>query len=77
MNITKIESGFTLNGKDYTFKKFVVIKDDVDTEVSTEIIAENAAHVGTDKGIICITLAEKLNNVTYTSIDELVTDLCK
>lgn len=77
MNITKIESGFTLNGKDYTFKKFVVLKNDAEVEVFADVVDEKSAHVGTDKGIICITTDITLDSVAYTSIDALIAELTK
>jgi hypothetical protein len=77
MNITKIESGFTLNGKDYTFKKFVVLENDAEVEVLTDTVNEKTVHVGTDKGIICITTDITLDSVEYDSIEALVTELTK
>lgn len=77
MNITKTESGFTLNSKEYTFKKFAVLKNDVETEVFTDILDENAAHVGTDKGIICITTDITLANIKYATAELLVAELTK
>jgi hypothetical protein len=77
MNITKIENGFTLNGKDYIFKTFVVVDDLKETEVNTEIIDTSSVHVGTDKGVIYLTTDITIAGNTLTSVEEFITELFK
>lgn len=77
MNITKTQNGFSLNDKTYEFKKFIVLKNDAEVEVFTDTVDATTAHVGTNKGIICVTTDITLDNTVYTSIDLLIEDLTK
>jgi len=70
-NIEKIQNGFIFNKITFQFQKFELGEE----LVSSEIISDTQAHIGTDRGVIMFDLSCTINNITYNDINSFITEL--
>jgi len=72
-NITKVsQTGFILNGIERQFQPFWV---DENTEHAVVRLNDEAAHIGTHRGIIRLDISFTIDNIKYNTIDEFIINL--
>ena len=62
LEITKIQNGFNMNNKDYSFESF--------QEMAFEIISDSQVHIGTNDGIMLLDLSVLINGIAFSNIND-------